>query len=188
MTGKAMNWLDYILVFIILLNLYNGLKSGFMRQVLRLFSILIAFYVALFWSNTVKTYLQCFFKLEEVISVLVQKGGTTTWLADVLLNIIAFLLVFLLVNALLVLISRKLRFLQKIPLVGPLNALIGGALGTLKGIIIILLITALLSLIKTDFWSNTIDASAIVSLSRYYLPLLFGFIFDYLIGKLGKFA
>lgn len=183
-----MNWLDYILVFIFLLNLYNGFRSGFLRQVFGLFSLLIAFYAALFWNDSAKAYLQSFLKLEEIISVLAQKGGASTWLVEITGNVIAFLLVFLLISAVLALISRKLKLLHKIPLIGPLNAFTGGILGALKGLIIIFLIAALLSLIETDFWSKTIGASAVVSLSRYYLPLLFGLIFDFVTAKLGKFV
>lgn len=183
-----MNWLDYILVFIFLLNLHKGFKTGFSRQVSGLVNLLLSFFAALFWCGPAKTGLQNFFKLDKIIFALAQKGEASTWLAGIILNIIAFLLVFLLVNVLLKMISRKLKFLHKVPLIGPLNALCGGVVGILKGTIIVFITITLLSLIKTGFWSSAIDASAIVSLSRHYLPLLFGLIFDLISEKLGQFS
>jgi uncharacterized membrane protein required for colicin V production len=181
-----MNWLDYILVFIFLLNLYNGLRHGFLRQVWGLFSLLIAFYAALAWNDAAKVYLQKYLKLGEIISVLAPKGEASTWLSGVILNIIAFLLVFMLLSAVLAFVSRKLKLLNKLPLLGPFNALTGGIFGAIRGLIIVFLIAALLSLIETDFWIKTVGASAVVSLASYYMPLLFGLIFDFVTGKLGK--
>lgn len=183
-----MNWLDYILVFIFLHNLYNGFKTGFLRQISGLTSLLLSFYAALLWYGLAKTCLQNILKLDKIIFALAQNGEAPAWLSGIILNVIAFLLVFLLVNALLKMISRKLKFFNKIPLIGPLNALTGGVIGILKGMIVVFITVTLLSLIKTSFWSNAIDASAIVALSRHYLPLLSGLIFDLISEKVGQFS
>ncbi|NLJ55744.1 MAG: CvpA family protein [Firmicutes bacterium] len=181
-----MNWLDYILVFIFLLNLYKGFRHGFLRQVWGLGSLLLVFYVALCWNDAVKLFLQKYFKLDSIISVLAPKGGGTMWLNGVILNIVAFLLMFLLLGILFAFIGRKLRFLNRLPLLGPLNVLTGGMLGAVRGLFIIFLIAALLSLLETDFWIKTVGASAVVSLANYYLPLFFGLVFDFVTGRLGR--
>ncbi|MGI5823059.1 MAG: CvpA family protein [Dethiobacteria bacterium] len=181
-----MNWLDYILVFILLLNLCKGLRHGFLHQAWGLGSLLLIFYAALNWNDTAKLFLQKYFKLESIISVLAPKGEATMWLSGIIINIIAFLLMFLLLGTIFSFVGRKLRFLNKLPLLGPLNVLTGGLLGAVRGLFIVFLIAALLSLLETDFWIKTVGASAVVSLSNYYLPLFFGFVFDFVTGRLGK--
>jgi uncharacterized membrane protein required for colicin V production len=181
-----MNWLDYALIFILILNFYNGLRHGFLRQIAGLISLFIALYAALFWSSDVKGYLQEYLKLEEVIAALARNGETSLWLTEILSNIVAFLIVFFIFSLVLSLISRKLSVFNKIPILGPLNAFLGSILGAIKGILVIFLIVALISLVETDFWMRTVEASVVVSLSRHYMPLLFGLIFDFVVGKLGK--
>lgn len=181
-----MNWLDYILVFIFLLNLYKGFRHGFLRQVWGLGSLLVVFYAALCWNDAVKLFLQKYFKLESIIAVLAPKEGAAAWLNGIILNIAAFLLMFLLLSIILAFVGRKLRFLNKLPLLGPLNVLTGGMLGAVRGLFVVFLIAALLSLLETDFWIKTVGASAVVSLSNYYLPLFFGFVLDFVTGRLGK--
>jgi len=181
-----MNWLDYVLIFIIILNFYNGCRYGLLRQVAGLLGLFIALYAALYWSGDLKMYLQEYIKLEEVITVLSSNGEASLWLTEVILNIAAFLIIFLVLSLVFGLIAKKLSLFNKIPLVGPLNALLGGILGAFKGILLVFLIAALISLVETGFWMKAIEASAVIALSRHYMPLLFGLIFDFVVGRMGK--
>ncbi len=179
-----MNWLDYVLIFILILNLYNGLRYGFIRQIVGMAGLFIALYLALLWSGDIKIYLEKHLKLGEVITVLVSNGDTSFWLTGVLLNIISFLLLFALIFFILSFFSGKLKYLNRIPIIGTLNILLGGLFGAAKGIIIIFLIIALVSLISTEYWTNTLDASVVVALSGHYMPLLYTLFVNYIKGKL----
>ncbi|NLX90692.1 MAG: CvpA family protein [Firmicutes bacterium] len=181
-----MNWLDYVLIFIFILNLYNGFRDGFIRQVVGLASFFIALYLSLCWSGDISNYLQSFLKLDQIIGALSKDGIPAIWLAEALLNIIAFLLVFSLVAFLLKIITKKLKILNKIPVIGAVNILLGGAFGIIKGFLVISLVVALISLIKTPFWSNTVEASVVVALSQHYLALLFNYVFHHVVDNLGQ--
>lgn len=181
-----LNWLDYVLIFIIILNFYNGLRYGFLRQVAGLASLFIALYAAFFWYGTLKEHLQGFFKLEEVIMAFSPNGETSLWLAEVLSNIACFLIIFFVLSLLFGLVISKLSIFNKIPVIGPLNAFLGGILGALKGILLVFLIASIISLLETGFWIKAVEGSAVVSLSRHYMPLFFGLIFDFVTGRLGK--
>lgn len=182
----GMNWLDYTLIFIIVLNFYNGLRRGFLRQVAGLAGFFIVLYVALVWSATARGYLQKYLRLEDIITAFTQNGEASRWLMEILANIISFLLIFFLLSFLLGLIIDKLSIFNKIPIIGPLNILLGGILGALKGILLVFLIAALISLLETPFWIKAIEASAVVALASHYIPLFFGLFFDFIVGKLGK--
>lgn len=179
-----MNWLDYVLIFILILNLYNGLRYGFIRQIVGMASIFIALYLALLWSGNIKIYLEKHLRLGDVITVLVSNGDTSLWLTGILLNIISFLLLFVLISFILVFLSGKLKYLNRIPIIGTLNVLLGGLFGAVKGIIIVFLIVALISLIPTEYWIDTLDASVVVALFGHYMPLLYTLFVDYISGRL----
>lgn len=180
-----MNWLDYVLVFILILNFYNGLRYGFVRQIVGMASLFIALYLALFWSGDIKIYLEKYLKLDEVISVIVSNGDTSLWLTGVLLNVISFLLAFALVFFLLSFFSGKLKLLNRIPIIGMINILLGGLLGALKGVVIVFIMIALISLIPTGYWIDILEASVVVALFGHYMPLIYALIVDYITGRLG---
>ena len=79
---------------------------------------------------------------------------------------------------------RRLRIVNKIPLVGPLNAVSGAVLGAIKGLLIIFITISVISLLETDFWQDSVQASAVVDLSRHYMGLLFHFIAGMVIDNL----
>ncbi len=180
-----MNWLDYALVFIIILNAYNGLKHGFLRQAARLASFFLAFYIALFQHNNLKDFLLENLNLQEVAAVLSPGGETASWLTGVLANIVAFLLIFIALSLLFALLVDRLKIFNRIPFVGPLNALLGCLFGIAKGVLAVFLLAALVSLLEKGFWMRAVEASAVISLSRHYLPFFYGLIFNIVAGKLG---
>lgn len=183
---SMLNWLDYLLIFILILNLYNGLRYGFLRQVAGLVGLFIALYAALAWSGALKGYLKSFFDLEEVITTFATGWDASSWLAGVIYNIVCFLIIFCLFSFLLGVIIGKLSIFNKIPLIGPLNVFLGGILGALKGLLLVFLVSSLISLLETSFWLKAFESSAVIALSRHYMPLLFGFVFDFIVGRLGR--
>ncbi len=180
-----MNWLDYALIFIIILNFYNGLRYGFLRQAARLASFFLAFYVALFQHNNLKEFLLDNLDLGETITVLSPNGEAALWLTGVLSNIVAFLIIFITLSSLLSFLVSKLKFFNRIPVIGPLNAFLGSIFGIAKGVLLVILIAALISLLEKGFWMRAVEASAIVSLFRHYMPLFYGLIYDIVAAKLG---
>ncbi len=180
-----MNGLDYALAFIFVFTVYKGLKQGLVQQVVGLVNFFIAFYLALSFSEQVLDIMETYLHLNIVISALAENDDTPVWLVQVILNIIAFLVIFAVVSFVLYVVTKKLKLVNRIPLIGPINALSGGLFGTLKGILLVFLVVGLLSLIKTEFWMNALESSAIVSLSYYYLTAVFHFIVGCIVESLG---
>ena len=180
-----MNGLDYILVFIFIVSLYKGLRQGLVQQVVGLVSFFVAFYIALTFSEYVLNIMETYLHLNIIISSLAENGDTPVWLVQIILNIIAFLLAFAVVSFVLYVITRKLKLVNKIPLIGPFNVISGGAFGMLKGILIVFLVVGLLSLIETEFWMEALESSVIVALSYHYLTAVFHFIVGCIVESLG---
>ncbi|HHU76462.1 MAG TPA: CvpA family protein [Firmicutes bacterium] len=181
-----MNWLDYLLIFIFILNLYNGYREGFIRQTVGLASFFVALYFSTSWSAALGGYLQDRFNLDQIIATLSKDEFMAAWLGEMLLNILAFLLVFLIVIFILKTITRRLKIFNRIPVVGPLNVFLGTILGIIKGFLVIFLAVSLISLVKISFLGSAVETSVIAALSQHYMAFLYDFIFHYLVDNLGQ--
>lgn len=179
-----MNWLDYVLIFVLIYYLYNGFRQGLVKQVVGLAGFFIAFYCSLRWSGALRSYLDRVLKLDEVFVFLSQESEASLWLVDVIINIVTFLMLMLIISLILSVLIQRLRIINKIPLVGPLNAISGAAIGTLKGLLIIFVFVSVISLLETQLWQDVIQASAVVDLSRHYMGLLFHFIAGLVVDNL----
>ena len=107
-----MNWLDYVFIFIFALNLYNGFKEGFIRQFVGLAVFFVALYCAVSWNGDIGIYLRDYLNLDKVIDALSRNGIPTLWLPEVLINILAFILVFFVFILLLKIITGRLDHQQ----------------------------------------------------------------------------
>ncbi len=179
-----MNWLDFVLLLIFVIALYNGFRKGLVSQVVSLTSFFIALYLALNFSEEVREILGQYLYLDRIVSTIAEDPEASLWLVETILNIISFLVAFLLISLVLAFITGKLKLVNKIPLVGPVNALLGLTVGALKGILFVFLLVALLSLIRTEYWLATMESSAIVALSEHYMSLLFVLMMDYVAESL----
>ena len=183
-----MNWLDYVLLFILVFSLYSGFRQGLVKQVVGLASFFIAFYVSLRWHWLLRSYLDRYLKLDEVFAVFGAENPAALWLMDVIINIITFLILMLLISLILAVITKRLSILNRIPIIGPLNALSGAVTGFIKGLLVVFLAVSLISLLRTEFWQDTLQASAVSALSRHYIGLLFNFIAGLVTDNFGGFV
>ena len=181
-----MNWLDYIFIFVLILNLYSGYKEGLIRQVVALAGFFIAFYCALSWSGELSASLQEFLRIDRVLDILWTDGATNLWLANAICNVLVYILIFLVISLLIKIITKKLTIINKIPLIGSLNAILGTVFGLVKGFFIIFLTVALLSLIKIPFFNDTMEVSVFAALSQHYLAVLFNLINTNITERLGQ--
>lgn len=182
-----MNWLDYVLIFLFVFSLYKGIRQGLVQQVIGLAIFFIALFFSLSASETVIGFLDSSFQLQEILINLEENGDTPVWLVQVLLNIIAFLLAFLVISSLLSFLTGKLKLVNKIPLIGPVNALSGAFVGAIKGILVVFVVMGLLSLLETDFWVHALESSAIYALSYHYMAFVFLWMLGWIAESLGFF-
>lgn len=148
----------------------------------------IAFYCSLRWNGLLRSFLDNYLRLDEVFVFLGQESDASLWLVDVIINIITFLMLMLLISLIFSLVIQRLRIVNKIPLVGPLNAVSGAFLGALKGLLIIFMFVSIISLLNTEFWQDTMQASAVVDLSRHYMGLLFHFVAGLVVDNLIRYV
>ena len=113
-----MNWLDIVILCILGLLVFNGIRKGFIISLATLIALVLGIWAAIHFSN--------------YISVILEKNlhPSGTWLP-----ILSFTITFLLVIILVMLLAKGLEKLVSIAGMGFLNHLAGGIFGLLKGIL-----------------------------------------------------
>ncbi len=155
------NGADVVLVIFLGLFAFWGWRSGFLKMGFGLLS----FVIAIILGRILYPYCSGFLKETPIYQGLLtmaekhavpntQSGGimgdllkksgevVSTYLAELMLNVIAFLLVVVLVKLLLMLISRILRLFASMPVIGLVNRLAGLVFGVLEGCLIVTVILA----------------------------------------------
>jgi len=115
-----MNYLDIIILCILGLLVFNGIRKGFIISLATLIALVLGIWAAIHFSN--------------YISVLLEKNlhPSGSWLP-----ILSFTLTFLLVLIIVILIAKGIEKLVSLAGMGLLNHIAGGIFGLLKGLVFI---------------------------------------------------
>lgn len=190
-----LNGADIVLLIVLALFAFWGWRSGFLKMGFGLLSFLIAIVLGRILYPYCSGFLrgtpiyQTLLTMAEKHAVptaesgglmgdLIAKSGevVSAYLADLALNVIAFLLVVVAVKLLLMFISRLLKLFASLPVIGLVNRLAGLALGILEGFLIAAVILAAIYVIaplrENSAISREIEKSVVVR--QWYLdnPLL----------------
>ncbi|MGI6357676.1 MAG: CvpA family protein [Bacillota bacterium] len=144
-TSSAFNWLDWALLIILALSVLSGLVKGLVKQALDFVSLFAGLYLADRWSPQVSVWLNSSFNLGTGLrSLLIPVFGNYD-LEPLALAVLSFLLVWGLVSIAFSLLGGILQSVARLPLLNTANRLMGGALGLLKGVVVVFIIASLLS-------------------------------------------
>lgn len=162
MGDLIMTTADVILFLLLGLCALWGFKSGFLKMGFGLVSFVVAIllgrilylpiaeflkktpiYTGILSAAQQQTATDAPSGTNGVLADIFQKSGEavsemlTSYLAELVLHVIAFLLVVVAVKVLLVLISRLLRLFASLPVIGLVNRFAGMVLGLIEGILIV---------------------------------------------------
>ncbi len=157
------SWPDLVLLLVLGLFAFLGWRRGFVRMCFRLFSFLGSLLLARLFSPMVGDALKTTTYYQQIVEQLTPDtammpvsfsraallGGLQTqteqigtYLADQIVGILAFLLVFLAARLLLFFLERILSGIVSLPLLNLTNHTIGLVLGTLEGFLILCVLLA----------------------------------------------
>jgi membrane protein required for colicin V production len=128
-----MNYLDIVIIIILILSALSGYRKGFIVGVASLAALILGIYVALFFSDVMVGLLADLFSIDSKY-----------------LPIFAFILTFVLVVVAVVYIGKAVEKLIDILLLGFLNKLAGAVFGVLKGALIMSLVIWILNYFDAD--------------------------------------
>ena len=115
-----MNYLDIIILCILGLLIFNGIRKGFIISLASLVALILGIWVAVHFSGYMSSWLVKTFH------------PSGTWL-----SVLSFTLTFLLVVIVVMIIAKLLEKVVKTVGLGLLNRIVGGLFGLIKGVIII---------------------------------------------------
>ena len=169
-----MNYIDYILIGIVLLGFILGYKDGLVRKIIGLLGLIVAIYIAVTYSDTLGEYLSPMFNDEN-------------YLAKIISGIILFfatILAFAIIKRLIHPTDKVNKFL---------NQLLGGIAGTIQIIFftsVFLLLLNILSIPKQEDIEQSLLYSPIYSVIPSTIDLIVGsdfktegFLKDYIESK-----
>ncbi len=146
-----MNTLDWIIIFILVLFMFNSFRNGFVEEILALTTLFLSFFVAYKFYYLLVPYVD-FFSTNEVLQ-----------------KLFAFIIIFTLTYIFLKLLKEFLfNFIQNNDL-NDVDRLLGLALGLFKGVLIISFLILLLSYINYTQVQTILDNSLI---SKKLLPVI----------------
>ncbi|MDY0382384.1 MAG: CvpA family protein [Atribacterota bacterium] len=124
------NWVDLIILVIVLFNVFLGFKRGVIAELLTLIGLISAIFVSIFWYHDLSVFLIKQFKWNEALS-----------------NIISFIIIFLLVIFCFRILETLLNRIVDMLFLSWINNLGGVLFGFLRGAIIASLLLFLVNFI-----------------------------------------
>ncbi|MCR2044389.1 CvpA family protein [Anaerosalibacter massiliensis] len=182
-----MNWVDYLIIFIIIINIIRSTKIGLVRSIFSILRLLVSIYVAKLYYPALSGYIiktpflhkgfEKFFG--GIINILfygkIKEGEGPLYniasqgLTKIGINIISILIIYLLVRWLLGYLERFISFLFKAPILKQLNRFGGFLFGLIRGVLILYLIFAIITPIQSIYPQGAIPKAVENSmLSGYF--------------------
>ena len=162
-----MNWLDFLVVAIVVINMFYGWQKGLFSQAFDLAGWLFGIIIALKYSDFVVGY------LDNVVKI------------DLLTNLpkpVMLVVIFIVVRILFLFVGRFLQVVVHASGLGVFNTAGGAAFGFVKGSMQILALFILMSFIRPQFFETALNTSVY----SYRIDAYAGTIVDYADANQGK--
>lgn len=182
-----MNWLDIVIIFILIYTTTKGLRLGFILSIFNIIQVILAVMITKVYYPTVYGYIinnpkayNIFKSITEVVLKILFHSRIkeeanfisnlfSTGLLKIIITITAMIMVFTLANILISLILGIFSFLLDVPILKQLNKAGGIIFGLIEGLFIIYLLNLILFPIASIFPQSFIGSSVYNSLIFAYL-------------------
>jgi membrane protein required for colicin V production len=146
-----MNYIDFIVILILILSAINGAKKGFIIEVASLIALIVGVWGAIRFSNAAESYL-------------VYRMGVTS--SHV--NVIAFIIVFLLIIIAIHFLAKVVQKVVEATALSPANRILGAFFAVFKAAFFIGILVLLVDQINKDF---SFFPEKDIKHSKFYNPL-----------------
>lgn len=178
------NWLDILIVIILLFSAFMGWRRGLVRQFFDVVAVFASYLVALRYGSQfivlLNSYLPFFHWLPAWLNDPTPFGFV---LGEILLRLFGFALLFFLVRMFFRLLAGMAHSIFSLPVLGTVNALGGLGLGLLKGVLLVLIIVAVANLIGTPFWQKALQNSLAASQIMDIWPVVYQQMLHFLVPE-----
>ncbi|NLZ94007.1 MAG: CvpA family protein [Firmicutes bacterium] len=169
-----MNWLDFLLLIVIIFFAFTGWQKGLVRQLFDVAGVIASYFVALNYGNEFILWLNNYLPLSRILSQwLPQLAAQGINLADVVARLIGFALLFSAVTFIFRFAGNIAHHIFSLPVLGLLNGLTGMFLGAVKGIFLGVFIIGIATLVGTPFFAQALAESSLAGIVLSILPFIY---------------
>lgn len=180
-----MNWLDLLLLAVVVFFAFAGWQKGLVRQLFDVAGVIASYLVALRYGNEFILWLDSFLPLGLWFNQLLpQMTAQGINLADVIVRIIGFALLFGAVTFIFRFAGNIAHHIFSLPILGLLNGLAGMVLGGIKGILLGIIIVGLMTLVGTPFFVQALSDSSLAATLLSVLSVLYEQMISYILTDL----
>ena len=165
--------LDIILVSIIGISIFEGLRRGLTRQLLELGGVIAAFIIASRHGVAFGQVLSGILKFEGYAESLNNPLLNVEAVADVLYNSLGYFLLFIIVLIATRFLAIALGTVAKLPVIGTVDKLGGLVAGLLKGALIALVVVWILNILPIPSMTSAVEASKTAQIFLSIAPGLY---------------
>ncbi len=166
---RKINWLDLAIAVVLLIYIILGFRDGLIKQLLTLLGLVISLVVAFYASGPVGTFI-----LDMFSPVRNADAGSLVG------TVIAFIIIFVLLQFTVRFVAEKMRMVNYIPLIGIFNMIGGVIVGLLKAFIFLFIIVAVLSILPYEVMGDVVANSALANLISSIFPEFLGEASDFI--------
>lgn len=151
-----MNWMDMILVIILVKNALQGFAKGFVVSVFKIIGTVAALYIGIFYRDWVVEFLKTKLSFDRFLSYFINpkvpnmkpyyaEVMTVNGIVDIMLSLTGFLLIFIVVRLAFLLPSFFIENIIKTSKLSTINRILGLALGLARCFLSIALFSAIMT-------------------------------------------
>ncbi|SDK42112.1 CvpA family protein [Sediminibacillus albus] len=165
--------IDLILIIVLILGFFTGLKRGFILQLFHLLGFIAAFIVAAAYYDDLASKLQLWIPYPDM-------PDDASWalfleslpLETAFYNAIAFAIIFFAVRIALQIIASMLDFVADLPILSSINGLLGAILGFIEVYLLVFILLYIGALLPLEFVQTILERSVIASFIIDHTPFI----------------
>lgn len=168
-----MNWLDIVLLAVIGLSIFEGLKKGLTRQLLELGGLIIAYLVASSYGSAFGEVLSGVLKPENYAANISNPFLNVDSILVILYNALGYFVLFIAVLIATRFLAIALGSVVKVPVIGTVDKFGGLGVGIIKGVLIALVLVWVLNLLPIPSIEEVVESSRTAQTFLNIAPGLF---------------
>ena len=163
--------IDIIILGLLVLGIFRGLKRGLILQVFHFSGFFIAFFVAVYFYGSLASQLEMLIPYPRILAEDWAFFSENMKLENAYYNMIAFALLFFGTKIVVSIISSMLDFVSELPVLNILNVFLGGLFGFIEQYVILFIIIFVLSLLPVTQIQSLLEASSMAEFMIEQTPI-----------------
>jgi len=166
------NWLDIPFAIILLLSVRKGYRRGLVLQFVDLAGFLLSWYLAIRWGSYAGEKLDNYFNISRFLQFEGNGALELIPLGEYIIIFLGVITILIITSLVFSILGRFINLLTFLPLLKPINSLMGAPIGLIKGLLFIVIIIIILKLFPHPFIIQAAEKSLIFATLEQYASLV----------------